>query len=519
MAEAFRGNNKERTPPVPRKKGAAIVQAEKETAEEVIKPNPLEKLSEQDLVNKLKEILGAKAINERINKQELLSLLPPTEHIRPIFYDRNDGLTRIDLDEESPAQKLAELQKIRTDRIELVKILKPFIDEAKRRNLSWAKKFDDYLQIPPEPKVDFADGNLSKFSNKDLFDKTAEILGPDRTIRMFSYNNLSFRNESELLLTNEEIAKLTPLIAEAERRNLSWYQKIKRFFKKQEEPKKQEKQIQNPEAQKRIIALETELKNKYKFKIEYGTLPKDTDPKEFTASKPTDQKLIESELKNLLKILAKYPANIIKILNNTTIYLVTDLKEKGVIIGGFSYGSRGAVFNLVSGVEYSFDHELFHIFDITDGFETDNKNWAHANPQGMAEYTFKNGNEAIVTGKVKSDDIPLEGFATTYSKLGGPDEDQGEAAQYLLNSLTANLMMNRAKKDEVLYKKLEMITGCSFDQAKGEFSRELTKKEYKEKFGFDNFEYYAKWSMEKNGKFTMNTKFWNALAGKIPKEP
>ena len=44
------------------------------------------------------------------------------------------------------------------------------------------------------------------------------------------------------------------------------------------------------------------------------------------------------------------------------------------------------------------------------------------------------------------------------------------------------------------------------------------KKEYKEKFGFNNFEYYAKWSMEKNGKFTMYAAFWNAIAGKKQKE-
>jgi hypothetical protein len=106
-----------------------------------------------------------------------------------------------------------------------------------------------------------------------------------------------------------------------------------------------------------------------------------------------------------------------------------------------------------------------------------------------------------------------EGFAgSTYSIEGGPDEDQAVTAEDLLNSWKAYTLTMRAKTDDILRNKLEAITGCLFDQVTGKFVRQLTLQEYKERLGFNDFQYYAAASRLPSGKLTMGPSYWNAIA-------
>ncbi|MFA6521850.1 MAG: hypothetical protein WCT53_05720, partial [Candidatus Gracilibacteria bacterium] len=120
----------------------------------------LSRLTERELIANLKQILGEGTVN---------FILRPSEDEREDYYSGRTDFLRImseerclstltsnDIDDDSPAQKLARLQSDRARKIDLAGKLKPFLAEAKTRGLSWAFKFDYYLQIPPEPHVNFA---------------------------------------------------------------------------------------------------------------------------------------------------------------------------------------------------------------------------------------------------------------------------------------------------------------------------------------------------------------------------
>ena len=462
-------------------------------------------ISNLALFGQLKQIIGEEIVKYKLSFPEAQRLSAKTSYesrVRP-----SSGLTPYDLDEESPAQKLKREQIERPKKIELANKLKPLIAEATKRGLSWASKFGHYLKIPPEPNVDFADGESGLLSNKFLLDKVMEILGSeDRAYTMLAYRDGPWRHLSTLNITGEEASKLAPFLANAELRHLSWPSKIERFL-----PEKVAEQI---------IDLESKIRTQYGIRIRYGKSPSDTWQ---LASKPMDQQLIKYGLNNLLEFLIKYPPNVRNRFRNTTVYLAVDLKlktkdKRAIAIGG-SAGSSVIVVDLLNDdVKKTLDHEYFHILDKSDDPKKDNSTWALANPHGMRDYTFLTSAEAVEHGSEFEPPIPPPGFARIYGKEGGPDEDQATIADRLLNPVLAGSITKRAMEDAVLRKKVEMETGCLFDPATGRFQRALTKEEYTARLRFRNFQYYSTWSRLPTGELTMDSDFWNAIADGKPKK-
>jgi hypothetical protein len=462
------------------------------------------------LLGEVKNILGTNYVETTIRNR-----FEGTRGYRGVYaYGRtNQIFSDNDLDEVSPAEKLAELQKVRAQKKSIADKLGPFLAEAIQRGLSWPSLFEKHLEVPAEPKVDFADGNLRTISNKGLLDKITDIVGSEKFARILSfnsYNGYGVESRPELMITKEEATRLAPLLLEANRRKLTWPSKVERFFQKNEvtPPPRKEVQKQDPKNTDRINGLVKQIKDAYGIKIAYG-VPSNTS--DHTGSAPTNQKLIESELSKLINILSDYPKHLFKSSQNKTVYFCVDLKKGKEGTGGYQLGST-IVINLQDGVDWAFDHELFHFFDEIDGLETDDKTWARVNPSGMKDYVYKNSAEAIRAGQGFDDPIPPTGFARTYGKKAGPNEDQATIAENLRNSITSGALMKRAKKDEVLRAKMEMITGCHFDPNTGLFSNAMTLREYQQKFGFTSFQYYAKWSRTKNGNLSMNATFWNRIA-------
>lgn len=466
----------------------------------------LKTYSNYALFEELNKILGGNVVEEIINPRISMG------EERPGFAVRSANvLTSKDLDNESPSRKLVKLQKAREDKIVLVRHLFQIIKEAQRRNLSWSNKFGQYLRIPLEPEVDFADGELASLSNLDLINKVIEILGP-RAAKLISLNDSydAYYGETpgdNRFISKEMVDKSTPYIVEAHKRGLSWVDRVNKFFVEPMVNVLTVGPYQNdPEISKHIKELELQLKNEYGISIRYG----DPHSNGYTGNVP-NLTVIKSELIKLSKILAKYPKNVIKALRYTSIDFSTNLKNWGKSVGGSGTIGNLAI-NSEDGVEWVFDHEFYHILDQIDGSDIDNPKWALANPKGMAEYPFKTGYDSIAAGDDGANEsIPPTGYAYTYGKKGGPNEDQATIAQSLLSPKVAKSIAERAKTDKVLRSKIEMMTGCLFDQTKGEFSRQLTQKEYKIKFRFPDFQYYAKWSRTPDGTFSMGPDFWNSI--------
>ncbi|MFA6521722.1 MAG: hypothetical protein WCT53_05045, partial [Candidatus Gracilibacteria bacterium] len=394
-----------------------------------------------------------------------------------------------------------------------------FLAEAKTRGLSWAFKFDYYLQIPPEPHVNFAYGALAALSNMQLLAQAKDILGVERADNIISPCTGNRRRSyppGQLIrtldrnITEEEAVKLAPLLSAAHKRHLSWASKVAGFLPKIEKQRESapETPAEDPKKTRKIRALERQLNKKYGIRIAYGNNPSVT---EFSADKPTDQELIVSQLIKLSQLVTKYPSNVRARLRNITIYFADNiiyLKTNATAAG--LAGDTYMVVDIEQYLPSIFDHEFFHILDKSEGLEPDNETWAKLNRGGMADYRFLHGADAL---DVEGEGPSREGFAgSTYSIEGGPDEDQAVTAEDLLNSWKAYTLTMRAKTDDILRNKLEAITGCLFDQVTGKFVRQLTLQEYKERLGFNDFQYYAAASRLPSGKLTMGPSYWNAIA-------
>lgn len=157
----------------------------------------------------------------------------------------------------------------------------------------------------------------------------------------------------------------------------------------------------------------------------------------------------------------------------------------------------------------SFYHEMFHVLDFMDDLEkNDDTQWITYNPHGLRDYTFSSGYEAAIKdGKCETDQP--QGFAACYAMQGGPNEDQAVTGEMLWHKENGRTMLIRTKKDPVLLKKVEAITGCTFDQTLGRFSSDMSVQEYKTRSGYTSFEYYAKWFRDAKGNLLYGADFWN----------
>lgn len=214
---------------------------------------------------------------------------------------------------------------------------------------------------------------------------------------------------------------------------------------------------------------------------------------------------IEEALKKLKTFLKKYPKSVLKKAGVKEVWIVRNLRQEvgqRKKLGGLA--TEEFLFLDIEDLEFSDDHELFHFLDRSDGFYKDNDAWARLNPNGEADYVYADGAQVpgsaydAASGECGS---LKKHFVTRYAYCAGADEDQADTAESIFSGDT-----DRLSHDPVLRNKVEMITGCVFDSTTNGFSRLLTKKEYRNRFGTKGYEYYPKWS---NGK--MGPKYWNAV--------
>ncbi|MFA7685534.1 MAG: hypothetical protein WCX95_01900, partial [Candidatus Gracilibacteria bacterium] len=155
----------------------ADTEAQPRPPQRIEQTNELSQSTEQELINHLNQILGRDIVSKIINPRYRLSAPLIIEPIELWQRVRDDGLTSYDLDEESPAQRLERKQRDRAQKTALANRLRPFIEEAKTRKLSWANGFDTHLEIPEAPRVEFAEGKFRLFSNLALLGELEKILG------------------------------------------------------------------------------------------------------------------------------------------------------------------------------------------------------------------------------------------------------------------------------------------------------------------------------------------------------
>jgi hypothetical protein len=73
--------------------------------------------------------------------------------------------------------------------------------------------------------------------------------------------------------------------------------------------------------------------------------------------------------------------------------------------------------------------------------------------------------------------------------------------------------LRRAKKDKVLKKKIEVLTGCELDTETLKFTKTYSKEEYIVNFPYPDINYYLAWS---HG--VMNHEWWNNYLAVINKK-
>lgn len=270
--------------------------------------------------------------------------------------------------------------------------------------------------------------------------------------------------------------------------------------------------------EQKITALEAEMQLLYggSFKITQRELPETMKDLPLIAELPTDtnNEALLLALQRLKKIMKKYPPRMIRKSGLTNIYFVNKIGDKtGHMFAGVQY-EHYIFIDINFDVIGTFDHEFYHLNETTDGdVQTKDSIWTQVNPTGTSVYRYPNGFLANLAGRGAGSYIPiLKGFARIYGKNGGPPEDRATIGEVLLNPERNNALLVRAKTDNVLKKKIESLTACVFDQELGRFSRQYTREEYKREYGYEDYQYYARWSPDKNGDIVMNCEYWNEFA-------
>ena len=185
--------------------------------------------------------------------------------------------------------------------------------------------------------------------------------------------------------------------------------------------------------------------------------------------------------------------------------LVKDSTGKKQQSGGYaSQGKRMVVvFDPMPGRNESvFRHEFFHLLDQYHQDRCkDDDIWRSGINKGRKYYGFKNG--FIDTSK------STEGNAAGYGSIN-QEEDQATMGEAMADQYELRILLHRAKKDPILLKKMEAISGCKIDPVAGRFLRTMTEDEYRTETGYDRYYYYYSWSKD------MDAKYWNAMVDKNP---
>jgi len=202
---------------------------------------------------------------------------------------------------------------------------------------------------------------------------------------------------------------------------------------------------------------ERDIEAKYRVTIETEANPPDNDIR----SAPFSIRSLDLHLPELEHRLSRYPIEFLRNSRLTTIYLrnapelkIRDNRSRRDVwksVGGVQTG-LGIV---VSDIDWSLDHEIFHAADAADRQENDNSDWIQRAHGGMDVYTNANGAQAVLAREGSGFRPP--NFARDYGRAGGVDEDQATVADMMLrNSGDYNLLNEWAKHEPPLKVKVDM---------------------------------------------------------------
>ncbi len=202
---------------------------------------------------------------------------------------------------------------------------------------------------------------------------------------------------------------------------------------------------------------ERDIEAKYRVTIETEANPSDNDIR----SAPFSIRSLDLHLAKLEHRLSHYPIEFLRNSKLSTIYLrnLTEFKTRDdrtnkdvwVGIGGISTG-LGIV---VSSIDWSLDHEIFHAADVADKLENDNSDWIQRAHNGIDVYRNADGAKAVLARE--GNGLRPQNFASDYGRAGGVDEDQATVAEMMLrNSNEYNLLNQWSQREPALKAKVDM---------------------------------------------------------------
>ena len=175
--------------------------------------------------------------------------------------------------------------------------------------------------------------------------------------------------------------------------------------------------------------------------------------------------LVAQRLSDIKKRYEFYPPGFLKKGGLKRIYLLgTQVKVKAGASYGYKIGGEAHVTGSVllypdpTAYDGRFDHEVYHLHDHKDGgYSNENHQFGlKVRGKGYQKHYGKSGLEAFRSGQIGTN--APKGFATSYGKLGGIDEDQAETARLLLLSPQSyKQLMARAVKEPALMRAIQKV--------------------------------------------------------------
>lgn len=238
------------------------------------------------------------------------------------------------------------------------------------------------------------------------------------------------------------------------------------------------------------------LKEKYWIEVEFKTASFLSLWRKYSIDYFSNEE-ISKQLAYLCSILNNYPDDILKKAHIKKIYVLKKISDKPTWNSIWWLQYNWELFINFWDNPSKLNHEIFHRLDFND-WNDDNEYWGKKFPSSCKnEINFS-----------ESSNDEIAWYANSYWCEWWMEEDQATVAEYLLDDAKRKRLLERAKKDDVLRKKIMVITWSFFDSVSWKFTRDLTKKEYTSEFWTNNYEYYAKWSLQ-NWVIQMWYEYWN----------
>jgi hypothetical protein len=195
----------------------------------------------------------------------------------------------------------------------------------------------------------------------------------------------------------------------------------------------------------------------------------------------------------LEKSLDRLPKILLDSINLNSIVLYQDLRNVDWVVDnqspwiirlnmywqfGFEKYSQGNKF-LLEDVSWTLTHEIFHLLDTLDNFLQDNV-WPFKKTKYLGDWFNK------------LDPTYIPDWCVSVYSIKSADEDQAEIFMTLFNNPEMIFSLCKNTTNSILRDKVEMITGCRFDQKVWKFWWKLNLEDYKKRFWTDNYLFFAK---------------------------